>query len=78
MDATENTPVSLTDEDMASTRHVTRRSLLSTTRFGLGLGVAAVVFGGAALGARPAHAASDRANTYDNDDSDRRRSTDND
>lgn len=65
--------VSLTDGDIVSSRHMTRRSLLASTRFGIGLGVAAVVFGGS----RPA-AASDRANTYDNDSGDRRPTTDND
>lgn len=65
----------LTDADITTDRAVSRRSLLSAT--GLGLGAAAVAIGVVA-GSRPAHAASDKANTYDNDSNDRRPSTDND
>lgn len=74
---TEKTPVTLTEGDITTERHVTRRSFLASTRLGLGLGAAAVAFGGAALTARPAFAG-DRANTYDQDSNDRRPSTDND
>ncbi len=65
----------LSDADIVTDRAVSRRSLLSAT--GLGLGAAALAIGVVAA-AKPAHAASDKANTYDNDSNDRRPSTDND
>jgi nitrous oxide reductase len=65
----------LKDSDIITQRIVNRRSLLSAT--GLALGAAAVAAGMAA-GSSPAHASSDKANTYDNDSGDRRPSTDND
>ncbi len=71
----ENTKLTLTDDEITTTAHVTRRSLLSSTRVAAGFGLAALLFG--SLAANPAHA-SDKANTYDDDTGDRRPSTDND
>ena len=73
---TEKTKITLTDDDMTTSRHLTRRSLLGSTRVAAGFGLAALLFGG--LAPRSAQAYSDRANTYDNDSDDRRPSTDND
>jgi hypothetical protein len=70
------TVTTLSDEDMTTSRHLTRRSLLGSTRVAAGFGLAALLFG--TLGSRSAHASSDRENTYDNDSGDRRPTTDND
>ena len=40
-----NTTVTLSDEDMTTSRHLTRRSLLGSTRIAAGFGVAALLFG---------------------------------
>lgn len=68
--------VTLSDEDMTTSRQLTRRSLLTSTRVAAGFGVAALLFG--SLASRPALASSDKENTYDDDSGDRHRSTDND
>ena len=69
------TPATLSDEDITTSRHVTRRSLLNSTRVAVGFGAAALLFG--SMISR-AHAESDKANTYDDDRGDRRPTTDND
>ncbi|MBR9971057.1 hypothetical protein [Magnetospirillum sulfuroxidans] len=55
----------LSEEDITTTRHMSRRSFLASTRMGVGLGVASAVFGAGML-ATPAHA-SDRENQTDTD-----------
>lgn len=70
------TVTTLSDGDMTTSRHLTRRSLLSSTRVAAGFGLAALLFG--TVGSRSAQASSDKENTYDNDSGDRRPTTDND
>lgn len=70
---TDNTPKTLNDTDITTSRKVSRRSLVLSTGLAFGITSAALI-----ASTTSARAGSDRANTYDNDANDRRPSTDND